>query len=123
MGKADGRLQVARPLSIPRSPPPATQKLPSLQYLVFSAVWSFMIPPPDSNLPVRVCSDEPILYEEQQPVRGTTPSAHTCRTVLHSFTALWCLHFKFHSILNHCSYSKTWVWEVTGDAVRRSAAT
>lgn len=66
MGKADGRLQVVRPLFIPCSPLPATQKLPSVQYLVFSAVWSFMIPPPDSNLPVRVCSDEPILGTRSQ---------------------------------------------------------
>lgn len=44
----------------------AIQKLPSIQYLIFSAAWSFMIPPPDSNLPVRVCSDEPILETKSQ---------------------------------------------------------
>lgn len=44
----------------------AIQKLPSLQYLIFSTVRSSMIPHPDSNLPVRVCTDEPILGTKSQ---------------------------------------------------------
>lgn len=60
------RLQVSWPSFMPCSSLPAIQKLPSIQYLIFSSVWSFMIPPPDFNLPVRVCSDEPILGTKNQ---------------------------------------------------------
>lgn len=66
MEKADGRLQVAQPLFMPRSPPPAAQKLPSRQYLVFSAVRSFMILPPNSSLSGWVCLGELILGTRSQ---------------------------------------------------------
>lgn len=66
MGKADEKLQVAQPLFMPHSPLPATQKLPSRQYLVFSTVRSFMILLPNSSLPVWVCLDELILGTRSQ---------------------------------------------------------